>query len=51
MDKTKKDNQEHKGLKNSRYWENTIPEKDGKKPEEKGRVPDRQNPDRLKELH
>ena len=54
MDKTKKEgNQEQKtkGLKNSRYWENIIPETGKKPPKEEGQVPDRQNPDRLKELH
>lgn len=37
-----------KGLKNSRYWENLIPET-GEKQEE--HVPDALNPKRIQELH
>lgn len=53
MEKTQKCEQGHetKGLKNSRYWENVIPKTGKKTPAEEGRLPDAQNPKRLKELH
>lgn len=43
-------NQHH--LRSSRYSENFIPTQPGKKtPAQEGRLPDAQNPKRLKELH
>lgn len=53
MEKTNNGNQEKKpeGLKNSRYWENYIPEKDETKKEDPNRLPDCCNGEFQKSLH
>lgn len=50
MEKTNKGNQEKKteGLKNNRYWENVLPNKEEKEPK---KLPDCQNKELLKKLH
>ena len=56
MSKAKKNGREQEKmngnhLKNSRYWENILPQKQPAEAKSEGKVPDAKNPQRLKELH